>query len=156
VGFLSSIFSSTGKLAQLFKKGDWREFTGLALGSTFTTLGFIMSFFGGSSSSPDYGPILNSINQTVTATYEAVKVIQEELVTIAQELSSLSQQINTVFNALNTAILTTDCTTAYGTSGTTSVAPPARHNAWFLPDQRRPGLTTPPTPPRRQATCRTI
>lgn len=96
-----------------------REKAGLAIGTIFTVAGFIMGFFGdtssGGSTPPDYGPILNSINQTVTETYQGVLQIQDQLQTIAGELATLSDQITTGFNALNSAVLKADCTSAFGT-----------------------------------------
>ena len=114
IGFIGTIFGNGGKLSQLGKDTKFRELTGLAFATAFTAAGFIMSFF--SSSGPDPNTeLLKSINQTVTATYEVVLQIQDELHQIANELVSIQNQITAVFNALNTAILTTQCITAFGT-----------------------------------------
>lgn len=115
VSFLATVFGNGGKLSQLFKDGKFRELGGLGFGTAFTVVGFIMSFFGDSSSSDPNKELLKSINQTVTATYQAVLQIQDELHTIANQLGSLQDQIATAFNALNTEILTTQCISSFGT-----------------------------------------
>jgi hypothetical protein len=115
IGFIGTIFGNGGKLGQLFKDGKSRELGGLAFGTAFTVAGFIMSFFSGPSPPDPNTELLKSINQTVTATYQAVLQIQDELHQIANELYSLQNQIKAVFNALNTAILTTQCITSFGT-----------------------------------------
>lgn len=113
--FLTTIFGNGGKLSQLFKDKKVFELTGLGFGTAFTVVGFIMSFFGGDSSPDPNTELLISINQTVTATYQAVLQIQDELHTIANQLASLQNQITTAFNALNNEILTTQCVSAFGT-----------------------------------------
>ena len=108
------MFTAAGKLLQLFKDNKFLEFGGLAFGSAFIVTGFLMSFFGQPSVDPNT-ELLKSINQTVTATYEAVKQVQVELQTIANGLASLQDQIATAFNALNREILTTQCISSFGT-----------------------------------------
>lgn len=113
--FAASIFGNTGKLGQLFKDGKKREFGGLAFGTVFTVASFILGLTSGSSSSgPDYTEILNSINQTVTETYQAVLQIQDELHTISNQLASLQDMIQREFNALNAEVLKAQCISSFG------------------------------------------
>lgn len=113
--FVSTVVSVFGKGLQLNEEGKKREGYGLALSTPFTAVAFILSFFS-SDSSPDPTLVLvQSINQTVTETYEAVLQIQDELQTVANDLNSLQNQITTVFNALSNQILQAECFTAFGT-----------------------------------------
>ena len=127
LGFASTVFGNGGKLGQLFKEGKLRELKGLAFSSAFVVAGFLLSFF--SSSGPDPNTeLLKSINQTVTATYEVVLQIQDELQVISNQLASLQNQITAIFNALNTALLTTQCITSFGTLHDSSVGIPRKKN----------------------------
>lgn len=153
ISFISSIFGNGGKLSQLFKDKKLLELGGLGFGTAFMVGGFILSFF----SSPSVDPnteLLKSINQTVTATYEAVLLIQDELYAVANSLVSLQNQITAMFNALNDAILKTQCTSSFGTlckqlAGQFLRVPEA-------PPHTSITAVTDHTshPPRRQATCR--
>ena len=114
-GGRATVFGNGGKLGQLFTDRKVLEMRGLGLGSAFVVAGFIMSFFGGGKEPDPNTELLNSINRTVTATYEAVLQVQDELHVIAHGLASLESEIAAAFNALNTEILTPHCISAFGT-----------------------------------------
>lgn len=114
LSFATSVFTNGGKLRQTSKDKKNSEFRGLAAGTIFLTAGMLMNFFAEKPPDPNT-ELLKSINATVTATYDAVLRIQDELHTVANELASLGNQIATAFDALNTEILTAQCTSAFGT-----------------------------------------
>lgn len=112
--FANSVFSIAGKFAQTLKDGKKFEALGLGVGSAFLVTSFILSFFGDPKEPDPNTELLNSINQTVTATYEAVLQIQDELHTISNQLASLQDLITKEFEALNAAVLSATCTSAFG------------------------------------------
>ena len=115
MSFAEKVFSVIGKGRQLWEDSKRFEGWGLFAGSIFTAAGFIMSFFSTPAGPDANKELLKSINQTVTATYEAVLQIQNELQTIAKQLESLNVQMQEIFTILHAEESKTQCLTALGT-----------------------------------------
>lgn len=119
--FFGATFTAVGKVGQSWTDKKYGESITGGIGLAFNVAGFIMSQFGEASSSSNknttYTIIVKDftqLNETVTATYQAILEIQNELQTIASDLNSLQSQITAGFNALSSDILTTDCVAAFG------------------------------------------